>query len=36
MKIKIPGLDKYFYPDVFITKEVNTGMNRYAKTNPNI
>lgn len=36
MKIKITGEDKYYYPDVFITRETNNPGNRYSKNEPEL
>lgn len=36
MKIKITGEDKYYYPDVFITREINNQNNRYSKNEPEL
>ena len=34
IKVKIFGESKYYYPDVFITKEEKTSANRYIKFEP--
>jgi Uma2 family endonuclease len=34
VKVKIFGEDKYYYPDVFVTKEVKTPSNQYIKSEP--
>lgn len=34
VKVKIFGEEKYYYPDVFITKEVKTETNKYIKSEP--
>jgi Uma2 family endonuclease len=34
IKVKIFGESKYYYPDVFVTKEVKTEINKYAKSEP--
>lgn len=34
VKVAIPGGGKYYYPDVFITKEAKTEKNRYIKYEP--
>lgn len=34
VKIKIFGEDKYYYPDVFVTRESKTESNKYIKTEP--
>ena len=31
VKVAIPGQNKYYYPDVFVTKEVKNEYNRYIK-----
>lgn len=36
MKVKIYGEEKFYYPDLFITREENTSSNTYAKTEPEI
>ncbi|MEO7313521.1 MAG: Uma2 family endonuclease [Chitinophagaceae bacterium] len=36
MKVKITGKDKYYYPDVFMTREANTQANRYCKHEPEL
>ena len=36
MKVAIPGGNKYYYPDVFVTKEQQTNNNRYIKYEPEI
>ncbi len=34
IKVKIFGENKYYYPDVFITKEIKTESNKYIKSEP--
>ncbi len=34
IKVKIFGENKYYYPDVFITKEAKTETNQYIKSEP--
>ena len=34
VKVKIFGENKYYYPDVFITKELKTESNKYIKFEP--
>ena len=34
IKVKIFGEEKYYYPDVFITKELKTETNKYIKSEP--
>ena len=34
VKVEIFGEHKYYYPDVFITKEAETQLNQYIKTQP--
>lgn len=34
VKVKIFGEDKYYYPDVFVTKELKTESNKYIKSEP--
>lgn len=36
VKVAIPGGAKYYYPDVFITKEAKTEKNRYIKYEPEL
>jgi Uma2 family endonuclease len=36
MKIKVTGEEKFYYPDVFITREVNNQDNRYSKNEPEL
>jgi Uma2 family endonuclease len=36
IKVAIPGERKYFYPDVFITKEPKTEKNQYIKHAPEL
>jgi len=36
MKVKIYDEDKFYYPDLFITREENTASNTYAKLEPEI
>ena len=36
VKVKIPGQEKYYYPDVFITKEEKTEANQYIKSLPEL
>ncbi len=36
IKVKIFGEDKYYYPDVFITKELKTVSNKYIKFEPSL
>src|SRR6266542_6334788 len=36
VKIAIPGGNKYYYPDVFVTKEEKNENNRYVKYQPEI
>lgn len=34
MKVKIFGEDKYYYPDVLVTREQETAANQYIKFEP--
>jgi len=34
VKVKIFGENKYYYPDVFVTKEAKTAINQYIKSEP--
>ncbi len=34
VKVAIPGEEKYYYPDVFVTNEPRTEENKYIKTAP--
>ena len=36
VKVAIPGSQKFYYPDVFVTKEEKTENNRYIKYQPEI
>ena len=36
VKIAIPGGDKYYYPDVFLTKEEKNELNSYIKFEPEV
>jgi|GEM_PF-701427 len=36
IKVAIPGGTKYYYPDVFATKEMKTEQNQYIKYEPEI
>ncbi len=36
VKVAIPGERKYFYPDVFLTKEPKTEKNQYIKRAPEL
>jgi Uma2 family endonuclease len=36
MKLKIQGENKYFYPDVFVTKETQTDANLYFQEHPEL
>jgi len=36
VKVAIPGGNKYYYPDVFITKEEKNDNNRYIKYEPEL
>lgn len=36
MKLKIQGENKYFYPDVFITRELQTDANLYFQEHPEL
>lgn len=36
IKVKIFGEDKYYYPDVFVTKELKTVSNKYIKSEPSL
>ena len=36
LKVAIPGGVKYYYPDVFVTKEAKTEKNRYIKHEPEL
>lgn len=36
MKVKIPNEDQYYYPDIFITKEVETDENRFVQFQPEL
>jgi Uma2 family endonuclease len=36
VKVGIPGGTKYFYPDVFITREQRTEGNQYIKYSPEL
>lgn len=34
VKVKVFGENKYYYPDVFITRELKTESNKYIKSEP--
>ncbi|MDB5247075.1 MAG: hypothetical protein JWQ40_1469 [Segetibacter sp.] len=34
VKVKVFGENKYYYPDVFVTKEAKTDINKYIKSEP--
>jgi Uma2 family endonuclease len=34
VKVKVPGENKFYYPDVFVTKEAKTESNKYIKSEP--
>lgn len=36
MKVKIPNENQYYYPDIFITKEAQTGENKYVQFEPEL
>lgn len=36
IKVAVPGGNKYYYPDVFVTKEQQNNNNRYIKYAPEI
>lgn len=36
VKVAVPGGAKYYYPDVFVTKEAKTENNRYIKYEPEL
>ena len=36
VKVAIPGGEKYYYPDVFATKEAKVDTNRYIKYEPEL
>ena len=36
MKVKIPGENIYFYPDIIVTHETQTNQNRYAQYEPEL
>ena len=36
MKVKIESENQYFYPDIFITKEVETDKNKYVQFEPEL
>ena len=36
VKVKIFEEDKYYYPDVFVTKELKTESNKYIKSEPEL
>ncbi len=36
LRIAIPTAPKFYYPDVFITREPRTSLNRYTKYNPEL
>lgn len=36
VKVAIPGGEKYYYPDVFVTQEERTEGNRYIKYSPEL
>lgn len=36
MKIKIPKENQYYYPDIFITKELQTDTNKYVQFEPEL
>ncbi len=36
MKLSIPNEDKYFYPDLFVTKEIQNDSNRYIQNQPEL
>jgi Uma2 family endonuclease len=36
MKVKIPGENIFFYPDIIVTQEIQTDKNRYAQYEPGL
>lgn len=36
MKVKIQGENQYYYPDIFVTKEVETDENKYVQFAPEL
>ncbi|MEO7120341.1 MAG: Uma2 family endonuclease [Ginsengibacter sp.] len=36
MKVKIQGENKYYYPDIFITKEIETDENKFVQFAPEL
>ena len=36
MKVKIPNENQYYYPDIFITREVETDENKYVQFEPEL
>ena len=36
VKVAIPGSNKYYYPDVFVTREISTKKNTYIQYEPEI
>jgi Uma2 family endonuclease len=34
VKVKVTGENKFYYPDVFVTKEAKTESNKYIKSEP--
>ena len=36
VKLKVPGESKYFYPDLFVTKEESSIGNKYIRNRPEI
>lgn len=36
MKIKVPKENQYYYPDIFITKELQTDTNKYVQFEPEL
>lgn len=36
MKVKIEGENQYYYPDIFITREIETDNNKYVQFEPEL
>ncbi len=36
MKVAIPGGNQFYYPDIFITKELQTSQNKYIQYEPEL
>lgn len=36
MKVKIPNENRYYYPDIFISKEAQTDENKYVQFKPEL